>query len=193
VQAVRSAADVFDLVFVCTANRARSPIAEHLVRQLSAGLPLRVSSAGVLESPAQPALANALSAAQHLGLDLSAHRSRCLGHVDLSRADLVVGFERQHVASAVVDGGAAYERAFLLTELVTLLRAVDPPEENSAERARAAVADAHRLRTPQVGVKLLEIADPVGRDAGTFRDTAAEISNLAAELVQRLFAPSSHT
>lgn len=187
----RSPEDVFELVFVCTANRARSPIAEHLVRHLGAGMPLRVSSAGVLEGDDMPALANALTAARRLGLDLSAHRSRCVSNVDLSQADLVVGFERKHLASAVVDGGAAYERTFLLTELVTLLRSVHADDERPVERARAAVADAHRLRTPQHGRTPAEIADPVGGDEATFRATAADIRDLAGELVKRLFAPSA--
>jgi protein-tyrosine phosphatase len=190
---MRSPGDVFELVFVCTANRARSPIAEHLVRQVSAGLPLRVSSAGILETAALPALANALRAARHLGVDLSEHRSRCVSIVDLVQADLVVGFEHEHVAAAVVDDGAAYERTFLLTEIVMLLRAVDARKESSVERARAAVADAHRLRVPQRGQRPLEIADPVGGNAARFLATAAAINDLVEELVQRLFSPPTRS
>src|SRR5439155_4834134 len=108
----------FDVVFVCTGNRFRSPLAEALLRAATGGQPVRVRSVGTLRLDAEPALPEAVESAQQLGLDISQHRSCCIEDVDLSSADLVVGFEANHVASAVVDAGADRKRTFLLPELV---------------------------------------------------------------------------
>ncbi|MEA2486199.1 MAG: Low molecular weight phosphotyrosine protein phosphatase, partial [Actinomycetota bacterium] len=45
------AADLFRLLFLCTGNRCRSPLAEALVRQFTTDLPIVVASAAVLSLP----------------------------------------------------------------------------------------------------------------------------------------------
>lgn len=179
--------DVFELLFVCTANRARSAIAEHVVRAAAAGLPLAVGSAAMHDYGSLPPLPGAIEAAEAIGLDLSAHRSRLLLGLDLSKTDLVVGFERQHIACAVVDAGVAHERAFLLPELVRLLRET-PAKSDDLDGARQAVAAAHARRAVAGAGTASEIADPVGGGAATFRATTTTIRGLAHELIELLFA-----
>ena len=86
--------------------------------------------------------------ARELGLDLSEHRARGLAQVDLSRADLVLGFERRHIKSSVVESGAPREVSFTLPELVGLLGRIPGPPlpSDPAERARVRVRQAHALR-----------------------------------------------
>jgi len=68
------------LIFVCTGNTCRSPMAEGIFRmhhgEQETGL--TVSSAGLFTMEGMPASGNAITAAKELGADLSAHRSRCL-------------------------------------------------------------------------------------------------------------------
>src|SRR5215211_5075826 len=117
----------FQLVLVCTANQIRSPIAEALVLRFAGALPIATRSRGLLDlGPKSPPPA-AIEAAADLGLDISTHHSRRLEPGSLRESDAVVGFEPVHVASAVLDGGALVERAFLLRELVELLEQVDAP------------------------------------------------------------------
>ena len=104
----------FEVVFICTGNRFRSAIAEALTARLTEGLPVEVSSAGTLDLGAVGVLPEALALAPELGVDLSAHRTRCVRDVDLREADLVLGFELTHLATAVVECGAARERTFTL-------------------------------------------------------------------------------
>src|SRR6185312_16331316 len=104
--------DPFAIVFVCSGNRFRSPLAEHLMRDATEGLPVRVSSVGTLGIRESPALDEARALAREVGIDLDGHRSRPLRRELVEHADLVLGFERRHVAHAVVDGGVPRERAF---------------------------------------------------------------------------------
>jgi protein-tyrosine phosphatase len=171
--------DRFELVFVCTANRFRSPIAAELARRAAAGLPIDVGSYGTLDRDPAPVLPQALD----LGFDLADHRSRPVRGAPLAEADLVLGFERGHVARAVVDAGASRDRAFGLTELVALLD--DSPQEgDAAQRARARVAQAAARR----GDDWRELPDPAGGPDRGYARSARELERLVGTLVERLFA-----
>ena len=121
----------FEVVFVCSGNRFRSPLAEASLSQLTRGIPVRVTSVGTLDLGPKPVLSEALTLGRSLGLDLSEHRARALSGGSLEEADLVIGFERAHVSMAVVEAGARPERTFTMPELVEL---------------REELVDAHRHR-----------------------------------------------
>jgi protein-tyrosine phosphatase len=180
--------DEFEVVLLCTGNRARSPIAEGFLRDLLADLPVRVRSLGTLELGAAPALPEAIEAAAVVGLDISDHRARTLAGEDLSGADLVIGFEQRHVAAAVVDGGARRDRVFSLPELVELLEASAPQRfGDPVERARQAIADAHARRGGHVASGVAELADPLGKDRNFYRGTVERVRELSTRLAVGLF------
>jgi tRNA threonylcarbamoyl adenosine modification protein (Sua5/YciO/YrdC/YwlC family) len=67
------------VLFVCTGNTCRSPLAEALAHRLSAERGLagfRFQSAGTAAAAGQPASAGSLEAAREIGLDLAEHRSQ---------------------------------------------------------------------------------------------------------------------
>ena len=176
------------VVFVCSGNRFRSPIAEALFRGLAPDLPLDVSSRGTLDLGPIPVLQEALAEGGRLGIDLSAHRARTIAAGELADADLVIGFERRHVATAVVDGKAPRERAFTLPELVALLERIErPPSSEPLEHARAALALAARERPDGSPVGVAELADPIGRGAAVARETADRVQALTGALASGLF------
>jgi protein-tyrosine phosphatase len=95
------------ILFVCTGNTCRSPLAEALAKkrlaeQLGcppADLPARgfwVVSAGVSAYPGSPAAQESLEAAAELGGDLSAHESRPMNPQLLAAADDVIAMTRAH-------------------------------------------------------------------------------------------------
>lgn len=175
-----------EVVFVCTGNRARSPLAEALFRKYAAGFETAVASAGTMKLGPAPALPEAIAAARRLGVDLAGHRARALAPGALADSDLVLGFEPAHLSTAVVDGHAHPSRTFLLGELVRLLDSggVDPDPAEGARRA-VATANARRVRSrPDV---THVIADPYGQPAKAMRRTAAEIDRLVQALVGGLF------
>jgi protein-tyrosine phosphatase len=178
----------FELVLLCTGNRARSPVAEGFLHYLLADLPVHVHSLGTLELSGAPALPEALEAASQHGLDISKHRARTLQGEDLSQADLVVGFERIHVAAAVIDGGARAERVFTLPELVGLLEEARPvPTMDAIDGARQKVSDAHARRAGAVPGSQAEVADPIGQSGKVYRDTVDQVRDLSLRLAIGLF------
>ena len=184
----RADGERFALAILCTANRFRSPIAAGFVRRLAAGIPVDVHSAAATGSDGGRALAQALDLAAARGLDLGAHRSHALRHGELVDADLVLGFERTHVAAAVVNGGAMRERAFTMPEFVALAEAAEPPPgDGPVERARGVVRAAAALRSSAPAAAELELADPIGGPERGYRDAALALEELCERLVDVLF------
>jgi protein-tyrosine phosphatase len=95
------------LLFVCTGNTCRSPLAEGLAKSMLAErlgcsvdeLPRRgiwVLSAGVSAYSEAPAATEAVEVAAELGADLRGHRSRSVSAALLAAADDVIAMTRGH-------------------------------------------------------------------------------------------------
>ncbi len=86
------------ILFVCTGNTCRSPMAEGLFRQLlqRRGLEGTAASAGLSAIEGQPASENALLACREVGVDLSAHRARRLTSQDMVQWDLFFPMTQTH-------------------------------------------------------------------------------------------------
>jgi protein-tyrosine-phosphatase/DNA-binding transcriptional ArsR family regulator len=74
------------VLFLCTGNSARSPMAEALAQHLSAGS-ISAASAGSDPKPLHP---NAVKVMQRRGIDISTHRTRQLDELASQRFDVVV-------------------------------------------------------------------------------------------------------
>ena len=109
------------IVFVCTGNTCRSPMAEGLFKRRLADrlgcpvdeLPDRgflVTSAGLMAGSGDAATAESAAVLREFGVDLSAHRSRPAAADLIARADDVVVMTRGHLATVAtrypVLGGA---------------------------------------------------------------------------------------
>jgi protein-tyrosine phosphatase len=133
------------VLFVCSANICRSPMAKGVFRAMvrRAGLEqaFTIDSAGTLEDQAgQPAALLARDVAGRRGYDISDHVSRTLTNEDLERFALPLGMDRSHLAA---------------------MRWMAP----------RAVADRPQLLlkfAPQVG--LIEIGDPFGGPARGYEE-----------------------
>ena len=186
----------FTIVLMCTANRIRSPLAESFLRAHLGDLPARVESVGVEGWEGQPAMPEAAEVALELGGDLSAHSARPLSAVDLSTADLVLGFESRHVKRAISDGNAPPERTFTLPQFVKCLERADTPDgDDLVARARAAVGLAHEQRSHGTGgsrrTREIEIVDPLGGPKSAYRNTALRIRELCKRVSLGLFGATS--
>lgn len=104
------------VLFVCTGNTCRSPLAEAMARALAAarGLDIIVSSAGTSASQDAPASDASILVGLERKLDLSTHRARVLTRELVDDASLILGMAAHHVAAARALGGEG--KVFLLTD-----------------------------------------------------------------------------
>ena len=105
------------ILFVCTGNICRSPMAEGLLRQVVKGRgDLRVLSAGVGAVDGLPPSEHAVRALRELGLDISKQRSRMLTAHLVEEADYIFGMTHSHVDAITLLYPHVTEKTFLLRE-----------------------------------------------------------------------------
>jgi glycine hydroxymethyltransferase len=105
------------ILFVCTGNVCRSPMAEGLFRHAVKGNgEYRVLSAGVGAVDGQPPSPHAVRALKELGIDISRQRSRMLTGEVVQQADYIFGMTHGHVDAITLLFPHAAEKTFLLRE-----------------------------------------------------------------------------
>jgi RpiB/LacA/LacB family sugar-phosphate isomerase len=105
------------ILFVCTGNVCRSPMAEGIFRQAVEGRgSYRVMSAGLGAIEGQPPSPYAVQAVKELGIDISGQRSRMLTPELVHQADFIFGMTHSHVDTVMLLYPHAAEKVFLLRE-----------------------------------------------------------------------------
>src|SRR5690242_18714092 len=105
------------ILFVCTGNICRSPMAEGLFRHATRGSnDYRVFSAGVGACEGQAPSVNAVRALRELGIDIGRQRSRMLTPDLVDQADYIFGMTHSHVDTVCLLFPQAAEKTFLLRE-----------------------------------------------------------------------------
>src|SRR5918992_3833323 len=105
------------VLFVCTGNICRSPMAEGLFRHATKGRnEFRVVSAGVGAVDGLPPSEFAVRALRELGIDISKQRSRMLTAELVNQADYIFGMTHSHVDAITLLYPQAAEKTFLLRE-----------------------------------------------------------------------------
>ncbi len=108
------------VLFLCTGNTCRSPLAEAIARAVAAerGLDgVTVSSAGASAWAGASASDGSLLVGLEHDLDLSGHRARTLTREIVAQSDLILAMGPHHVEAAEALGGEG--KSFLLTDYAT--------------------------------------------------------------------------
>jgi RpiB/LacA/LacB family sugar-phosphate isomerase len=105
------------ILFICTGNVCRSPMAEGLFRQAVRGHgEFRVVSAGLGALDGQPPTPHSVTAMREIGIDISAQRSRMLTGEMVRQADFIFGMTHSHVDAIGLLYPPAVEKTSLLRE-----------------------------------------------------------------------------
>ena len=146
------------IVFVCTGNTCRSPMAEAFARRLSAerGLDVNFASAGTGAAAGAPATDAAILVGLERGVDLSRHRSRPLQPALVDESTVVLAMSAGHVAG--IRAAVPNARVFLLDEYGSY------------------------------GASMRTVADPFGGDLADYRRAADEIEAMLGPVLDRVAA-----
>jgi RpiB/LacA/LacB family sugar-phosphate isomerase len=114
------------ILFVCTGNVCRSPMAEGIFRRAVVGRgEFRVLSAGLGAVEGQPPSAHAIQAVKELGIDITQLRSHMLTPEMVQQADYILGMTHSHVDTVTLLYPQAAEKIFLLREFDETLDAFE--------------------------------------------------------------------
>ena len=151
-----------NILFVCTGNICRSPMAEGLFRQMVADRKdVQVASAGVNASYGQPPSAYAVEALADLGIDISGQRSQPITGQLVEEADLIFTMTRGHLEMLEAYFPEAADKAFLVREFDPAAHAGDLDVPDPIGQSRAVYfrcRDALKKTLPSL-LALLEPAD----------------------------------
>jgi protein-tyrosine phosphatase len=176
-----------DILVVCTANVARSPLfAAMLADQL--GEAARVTSAGVRARDGDAAAEGSQLLASRRGLDLSAHRSRPVVPELVAANELILTMStRQRDACGPLAPRAA-QRTFTVRELARLLTDVDAhaaPGGDLADRLRWLRDQAHLARPRSLaGPDGDDVPDPIRAPWDEWEAMGAEFDRTLTALGQ---------
>ncbi len=89
------------IIFVCTGNTCRSPMAEYLLQDLLAQeeIDIEVESAGIMASPGSPPTPETEQVLRENGYEsISSHQAQHVSELSLSPGDLLLGMTAKHRA-----------------------------------------------------------------------------------------------
>ena len=137
------------ILFVCTANRFRSPLAAAMLRKSLEELGIAdtwtISSAGTWAIPGEPVITKVVVPAKRFGIDISDHRSRRVSEGLLSKYDLVLVMQNGQKEALLSEFPQWKEHIYLISEVVDR-RTYDVPDALGSERETAeVVAELHSL------------------------------------------------
>ncbi|PYI51122.1 low molecular weight protein arginine phosphatase [Paenibacillus flagellatus] len=186
------------ILFVCTGNTCRSPLAEGLFRSMARreGLRLDVRSAGVSAWDGAPISKHSADILKERGVTDRLSSSAVTGEA-VSWADLILTMTAGHKEAVIRRYPEAVDKVFTLKEF-----AEDDPQ------AAAKIEERHRIHselqikralgqpiTPdellqaeqaEYGMPSFDISDPFGGDRAQYEKTADEIEAYLAKLIRKL-------
>lgn len=145
-----------NILFVCTGNTCRSPMAAALLEDMAKnkGIGLDVKSAGIYALDGQNATREAMEALKDNNINIEDHRASIVHRDLLNEADLILTMGKSHKSELVSRFGDFDEKIYTLNEYA-------------------------------YGVEK-DIADPFGGNINIYRNTKEEIEKALEEIIGKL-------
>jgi protein-tyrosine phosphatase len=186
------------LLFICTGNMCRSPLAERLTSSWAhdalgaqaAGISVR--SAGTDAQPGRAMEARSARALVDLGGDPTGFVARELVRTEAEDADLVLTMTRRHRNKVIKGAPRAMRWTFTLAEAAALIPLADTEGITALPLPERAAALAERLnaaRSRRVSDVQDDVQDPIGQPQSVHSDVARQIADCLEPLTELLFAP----
>ncbi len=178
-----------EILFVCTANQCRSPVAEAALRARlgEAEADVAVRSGG-LRWAGGAAPHEVEIAALANGLDLRDHVSRSVTTAELETVDLLIGMTRAHVRECVVMFPPVWPKAFTLKELVRRGLVAGPRGESQDLGEWVSELHANRRRAELMDLSSVDdLQDPIGGPLPAYEAMTEEIIDLVDQLTSTVW------
>ena len=152
-------ADKFTIMFVCTGNTCRSPMAEGALRHLlkdKYGEKVKVISSGTMGSTGFPATIYGIEAAKLWDIDNSGHLSQALTKELIDKSDLIFAMSPNHYKEIVRLRSGAESKTYLFKKF------------------------------PESGGKGEGVNDPIGMDLDEYNKTFLEIGEQLGKVLPEI-------
>ncbi|MFS0881888.1 low molecular weight protein arginine phosphatase [Metabacillus niabensis] len=144
------------VLFVCTGNTCRSPMAEALLKHLKTSEQIEVKSAGVFAMDGNNASPNAIEALREKGI-VCEHQSSSLSPELVEWATIILTMTNSHKQSVIDYYPDAGRKTFTLTEYVG-----------------------------EKGMGNKDITDPFGGSLSTYKQTLEDLEKYISKLIEQL-------
>lgn len=193
-----------NVLFICTGNTCRSPMAEALLKHKSK---FKVKSAGIFASIGSPASQGTIDALQTVNINVE-HQSQPVSEQLLDWADVILTMTMQHKQTVamqypqvhdkvytlkeytLLDGQSTWEqlkKAYIRLEEKRALVVSEKDQSQSEQQLRAFLREEQdEIDRLEAEMPNFDITDPYGGDAATYQQTLEEMDKYVDILVETL-------